>query len=346
MILILMYFKIASTLGAASLLVLTGCGVSETETTSGEGNDDGRIQVAAAFYPLEYATQIVGGDAIEVTPLTIPGVEAHDVELTPQQVAAVVNADLIVYLSEFQPAIDEAVTQADPAKVMDVAEFADLMAVDDEGHFIEDSHSEDDHAEDSHSEDDHAEEGHTEDDHAEEGHDHGDYDPHFWLDPLRLAAVTDAIADRLADMLPEEADSFTAAAASSRTEFTALDEEFMEGLQNCERRSLFTSHAAFGYLSDRYDLDQVSVVGISPNVEPSGARIAEVQELAREYDATTIFFETTASDAVAESIAADLGMQTAVLDPVASLNAQSIGEDYLGIMRANLGAIQEANGCG
>ena len=117
-------------------------------------------------------------------------------------------------------------------------------------------------------------------------------------------------------------------------------------MQNCERRSLFTSHAAFGYLSSRYDLNQVSVVGISPNVEPSGARIAEVQKLAREYDATTIFFETTASDAVAKSIAADLDMKAAVLDPVASLNAQSLDEDYLGIMRANLGAIQEANDCG
>ncbi len=322
MILILMNFGHVATvlIGLTSVLTLAACGIPEDAVPGGSASvDDSAIQVAAAFYPLEYASTTVGGDAVNVTPLTIPGVEAHDVELTPRQVAALVEADLVVYLSGFQPAVDEAVKQADPSRVMDVAPYAELLAVDAEGHTAGDVHAEDDH---------------------------GDVDPHFWLDPLRLASVTDAIAERLATMNPEKAQFFADNAASTRGELTTLDSEFTAGLQNCERHSLFTSHAAFGYLAERYHLIQVSVVGISPNVEPSGARIAEVQQLARDYDATTIFFETTASDAVAKSIAQDLGMTTAVLDPVASLNDQSLDEDYLGIMRANLAAIREANDCG
>lgn len=308
MILILMNFKrISATLASLSLGVgLIGCGSPA----------EGGVTVAAAFYPLEYAVESVAGDGVTVTPLTTPGVEAHDVELTPRQVAAVVDADLVVYLAGFQPAVDEAVKQADPAKVLDVGQFAELR-----------------------------EEGEDDDgDHT--GHDHGNLDPHFWLDPMRLADVTDAIADELAAVDPEQATTLSKNAAATRSDLTALDEEFMTGLQTCERRELFTSHSAFGYLAERYDLEQISVVGISPNVEPSGTRIAEVQKLARQYDATTIFFETTASDAVAVSIAQDLGLDTAVLDPIESVTDQSAGQDYPSIMRSNLAAIEKANDCG
>lgn len=276
------------------------------------------VQVAAAFYPLEYAVDVIAGDTVALTPLTTPGVEAHDVELTPRQVAAVVNADLVVYLSDFQPAVDAAVKQADPVKVLDVGQFADLMDAG-EGDLADDGH---------------------------EGHDHGNVDPHFWLDPMRMAAVTDAIAERLAVVAPEETDTYTDNAASARTLLSELDSEFSTGLETCVRRELFTSHSAFGYLADQYGLEQMSVVGISPNVEPSGARIAEMQRVAREHDATTIFFETSASDAVAKSIARDLELETAVLDPIESLSDQSPGEDYPAIMRANLAAIEKANDCG
>ncbi|MDO5736981.1 MAG: metal ABC transporter substrate-binding protein [Propionibacteriaceae bacterium] len=319
MILIIMYYKARGLLliAVAGTLLLGGCSTTSGSRTSGSGESGGAgVHVAAAFYPLEFAVRSVAGDLVDVTPLTIPGVEAHDVELTPRQVAATVDSDLVVYLSGFQPAVDEAVKQIDPAKVLDVAPFADLIYTDEHDH----------------------EEG--------DEHDHGDFDPHFWLDPLRLAAVTDAIAERLAEIDPDQAATFRANTDTSRAELSVLDEELTDGLRTCVRRELFTSHAAFEYMASRYDLTQVSVVGIAPNVEPSGSRIAEVQKLARRYDATTIFFETTASDAVAKSIAQDLGLQTAVLDPIESIDAQSTAEDYPSIMRANLAAIQKANDCG
>ena len=166
------------------------------------------------------------------------------------------------------------------------------------------------------------------------------------LAPLRLAAVSDAIAERLADIDPEHAADYTTHATAARTDLVDLDAEFTQGLKTCARRELFVSHSAFGYMAARHDLEQVAVAGISPNVEPSGARIAEVQELARRYGATTMFFETAASDAVAKSIAHDLGLETAVLDPIESVSDKSAGRDYPAIMRANLTAIQKANDCG
>lgn len=311
---ILMHYKPRFPLLLTLLTSVAVVGCSGATT----GNDEGELTVAAAFYPLEYAVAGVTGDNVDVVPLTTPGVEAHDVELTPRQVAAVMDADLVIYLSGFQPAVDEAVKQADPARVIDVAQYADLMDLTGEAH---------------------ADEDHTD-------HDHGDVDPHFWLDPLRLAAVSDAIAERLADIDPEHAAEYTTHATAARADLADLDAEFTQGLKTCARREVFVSHSAFGYMAARHDLEQVAVAGISPNVEPSGARIAEVQELARRYGATTMFFETAASDAVAKSIAHDLGLETAVLDPIESVSDQSAGRDYPAIMRANLAAIQKANDCG
>ncbi len=320
MILILMNIRGVLLVGLATALALNGCGIPDGQRTGTD--DESRIQVAAAFYPLQYAVTSVGGDVVNVSSLTTPGIEPHDVELTPKQVADATQADLVVYLSGFQPAVDEAVKQTDPDRVLDVAEFASLKGAD------ESLADHDDATQD------------------EAEHDHGDADPHFWLDPQRLSAVEDAIAERLKVLAPEQASTISANATAAQSVLTEVDTEFSAGLENCARRELFTSHSAFSYLTGRYDLRQVGVAGISPNIEPSPSRIAEVQRLATEYGATTIFFETAASDAVAQSIAQDLGLQTAVLDPVETLSDQSVGEDYPAIMRANLAAIQKANDCG
>lgn len=302
---------------AGGALALTACGAQP----SGESPDATGVQVAAAFYPLAYASELAGGDDVTVSNLTTPGTEAHDLEITPQQLVSLTEADVVVYLAGFQPAVDEAVAQSNSRHVVEVSEFAELT----------------EHA----AEGDHAEEEGEEGD----GHDHAELDPHFWLDPTRLAMVVEAIAAELAEVSPDSAETFTANGAAGADLLATLDEEFTQGLAQCERREIFVSHAAFGYLTDRYDLEQISVAGLSPEAEPSPSRIAEIQELAREHGATTIFFESRASDAVAESIAGDLGLRTAVLDPLESLGEQSAGEDYPAVMRANLEAIQDANGC-
>ena len=134
-------------------------------------------------------------------------------------------------------------------------------------------------------------------------------------------------------------------ASALREELTSLDEEFVSGLEECVRREFVTSHQAFGYLADRYDLTEIGISGLNPEDEPSPARIAEVHELAREHGVTTIFFETLTSPAVAEAVAGDLGLQTAVLDPLEGVSENSPGEDYPSIMRANLEALKQANDC-
>jgi zinc transport system substrate-binding protein len=163
-------------------------------------------------------------------------------------------------------------------------------------------------------------------------------DPHVWLDPVRFARM----AERVGDVLdrPGQADKLAGEARE-------LEREFRDGLRDCERRELVTSHAAFGYLADRYKLRQVALSGISPEAEPTPRELEHVVEEVRETGATTVFFETLVSPRLAKTVARETGATTAVLNPIEGLTEDEIetGEDYFSVMRANLAALREALGC-
>ncbi|MET7710513.1 metal ABC transporter substrate-binding protein [Micromonospora sp. NPDC005413] len=304
-------------LAAATALLALGAGAG-CSTGSAAGADPQRVDVVAAFYPLQFLAERIGGDAVRVTNLAKPGAEPHDLELSPSQVGQVTEAELIVYLKGFQPAVDDAVEQNGGDRTFDVTSVQPLLDATAGGH---------DHE---------GEEGHAEET--------GGKDPHVWLDPTRLAGIGDQLAQRLGKADPDNAADYTARAAALRADLTTLDGEFRNGLATCQRREIVTSHAAFGYLADRYQLDQVGITGLSPDVEPSPQRLAHVIEEAKEHHATTIFFETLVSPKVAETIAGQVGAKTAVLDPIEGLAAGSNG-DYLSVMRTNLQTLQTALSC-
>ena len=301
---------------AGVVLALTACS-SPGSGGSGGGSGDG-IAVLASFYPLQYVTQQVGGDLVQVDTLTPPGAEPHDLELSPAQVDAVGRADLVVYLSEFQAAVDDAVDANPPAHVVDAAQDTELHAAE--------------HAQD-------GEEEHAEDD----GHDHGHLDPHFWLDPSRLPAVADDVAAQLAEIDPDHADEFQANAEAFAQTMADLDAEYEAGLASCDSRTIVTTHEAFSYLAERYDLGQVGISGVDPEGEPSPARLAEVGTVVQEEGVSTIFFETLASPKVAETLADELGVETAVLDPLEGLTDDT--QDYVSVARANLETLRTALSC-
>ncbi|WP_425308588.1 metal ABC transporter substrate-binding protein [Ammonicoccus fulvus] len=329
----------ALALAASALLLTTACG-GGTESGPGAGAYDG-LDVIVGFYPLQFVAESVGVGDVAVTNMTQPGAEAHDLELTPRQMAALGEADLVVHIKGFQPALDEAIVQAKPKNVLDVATVVDMHEINPDGshaHEHTDEHADDEHAEPTTPTP-------AETHHAGDGHDHGDFDPHVWLDPTNMVKIAEATATALGQARPDEAAKFTANAASLTSELTTLDESFVAGLKTCERTEFVTSHAAFGYLADRYHLTEIGIRGLSPEAEPSPARVAEVQRLAREHGITTVFYETTVSPAVAEAIAGDLRLKTDVLDPLEGLSPEARGDNYLEVMNANLTALKAANGC-
>lgn len=290
--------------------------------------DDGRLQVLASFYPLQYVVEQVGGDLVDVTSLTPAGAEPHDLELSPAHTRTVGTADLVVYLSGFQPAVDDAIAARDPEHALDAADVAALTSAEHETEHAED-------AEDA----EHAE--HAEEDH--DAHDHGDVDPHFWLDPTRLASVAEAVSEELAAIDPDNAEVYADRSMELVASLDALDGDLAAGLAQCTDRTVVTSHSAFGYLADRYDLEQVSISGIDPEAEPPPARLREVSDVVRDTGVTTIYFESRASSKVTDVLAADLGVATDVLDPLENLAEGAT--DYRSVMLENLAALRAGLGC-
>ncbi|PZR53683.1 zinc ABC transporter substrate-binding protein [Xylanimonas oleitrophica] len=324
-------------------LALAACG------SPGGSPDDDRVHVLASFYPLQYVAQEVGGDHVRVENLTPPAAEPHDLELSPAQVRQIGTADLVLYLSGFQAAVDEGVRARDPEHVVDAADVVTLVAhasatgSDDGDHGDHGHDADEDHGDHGHDADeDHADHEHA-DEHADDGHDHGSTDPHFWLDPTLLARLAEPVADELSAVDPDNADEYAAGAQALQERLGELDAELAAGLAPFQGATVVTSHTAFGYLADRYGLRQVGISELDPEAEPSPARLREIGAVVRERGVTTLFSETLVSPKVTETLAADLGVSTAVLDPLEGLSqdAAASGEDYVTVMQRNLEALEQ-----
>jgi zinc transport system substrate-binding protein len=261
-----------------------------------------RVHVVASFYPFAFIAERVGGDRVTVRNLTPPGAEPHDLELTPGQIDAIQKADLVLYLSG---RFQAAVEKAVSSKHSFDAQSAAGPLV-----------------------------GSSEEP--------GAVDPHFWLDPPRMIKVVDAVAGRLSSADSAHASDYRSRATALEGELNDLHRAFADGLGSCARREIVTSHAAFGYMSNRYRLRQIPITGIDPEAEPTPRHMADVVALVRRYHATTVFSETLLSPKVAQTVAREAHVSTDVLDPIEGVRGP---DTYMTVMRRNLRALRRALGC-
>jgi len=290
-------------------LVAAGCGDDDASSSTADPSQAPAVKVVASFYPLAELASRIGGDRVEVTNLTPPGAEPHDLELTTDQFDSILDADLVLYLGpDFQPAVADAADERSGGAL----DLTTAVALDK--------------------------------DDADGGH---GADPHFWLDPTLLAAAADAVQAELTRVAPDDADTFAANADAYRAELTQLDADFQTALTGCARDEIVTAHAAFHYLAARYGLQQLAITGLSPESEPDPSRLDELADLVQRDGITTIFYETLVSPDIAETLARETGAATAVLNPIEGLTKNQIaaGDDYESAQRANLAALVAALGC-
>ena len=295
---------IATSAIAAASLLLGGCSATSVSANRASG-----VQVLASFYQLQYVAQQVGGHLVHVTSLTPPGAEPHDIELSPREVRAVSDADVVVYLSGFQSAVDAAIAARKPAHVVNAAHVADLVPA--QGTEAK----------------------------------NGALDPHFWLDPQRYSSVANVIATRLSNADPANRAGYQKNAIAFENKLAALSTEFTTGLANCQRKDIVTSHAAFGYLAKRFGIEQIAINGLSPEQEPNATEIAAVSSYAKAHGVTTVYAETLVSPAIAATVANESGAKVSTLDPIEGLTKQSNGKNYFEVMRSNLTALRAGQGC-
>ena len=346
-------------LGAALVLAagMSACSALKSESSSSASAPHtiapGKtLTVSTSFYPIQYLAEAIGGPLVKVSTVTPSNVEPHDFELSGKETAELSKADLIAYVPGFQPSLDKAVKEVGSGPtVVDLSKPANL--VHHEG--VEEEHEHGEEATDGasatasaaataqaseagHDEHGHDEHGHTE---GEEGHD-SDLDPHFWLDPDRMVKVAEALEASFAKIDPANANDYKAGLDKLKTALTNLDTQYTKGLSSCQHNTFITSHAAFGYMAERYGLTQASISGIDPDAEPSPAEMANIKSVVEKTGVKTIFTEELVSDAPAKAIAAETDAKTSVLSPLESKPERG---DYTDAMTSNLERLKGALVC-
>lgn len=304
---------------ALGLGTLTAC----SSDSAAAGNTD-KFDVVASFYPMAFLAERIGGEHVNVTSLTQPGQEPHDLEISAKQTAQLEESDAALYLKGLQPSVDEAIGQSPVATKIDAAT---LTTLEEHGSGAG---------------------GHAhEEEHGEEGHDHeheGGKDPHIWLDPVKYAEVAEGVGKAFEKADPDHAADYRKNTETLVKRLGELDTAFKTGLADRKNGVFITTHAAFGYLAERYGLTEEAISGLDPESEPSGARVKELQKTAKADGVTTVFYETLVSDETAKTLAGDTGLRTDVLDPIEGITDSSRGDDYFQVMEANLKALQTALG--
>jgi zinc transport system substrate-binding protein len=266
-----------------------------------------KLSVTAAFYPLQFLAERIGGDAVSVTNLTPPGAEPHDLELRPSDVAAIRSARIVLYLRGLQPAVDDAIkTLPEKSRAFNALELIPLRHLSD-----------------------------------------GSVDPHFWLDPTLFSRAAAAVEQRFEQADAKDAGVFQRNLTQLDADLAKLDRDFNSGLAHCASREIFTGHAAFGYVAARYGLRQIAITGLNPEAEPSPKDLGHIIQLARQLRPTVVYAETLVSSRAVDAVARAVGARVAVLNPIEGLlpAQRTAGADYLSLMHEDLQTLELGLSC-
>ncbi len=333
---------------AALMVVVAGCGKDAASQSD-------KMRVVATVFPVADVVQKVGGDLVDVHLLVPAGAEPHDWEPTVSDRKEIGKAKVFFYNGAGLEPMDQLLTpevlgDATPVeltagltlRVPTAAEQHDEEEYDHDGdrheetaHHDEDEHHDHDHEGTVEHEHEHGHEGHHH-------HHHGGVDPHVWLDPQNVMAQVDTVVAALSAADPAHADTYKANGEAYKQELAKLDAEFASVAAQRDSRKLVVTHAAFGYLADRYGLEQVAIMGVDADAEPTPERMAGLIETVRAHDIKVIYTEELLSPKLAEAIARETGAEVRMLNPIEGLTPaqEKAGEDYLSLQRQNMEALK------
>lgn len=300
------------------LLGVIAFGCSQPKQTSEEGTnatENNKLDVYTSLYPIQYVTERIGGDTVSVNTVYPPGADAHTYEPTSKEMIKIAKSDAFVYLGAGMESFAETAAESLASQDVKLIEIGE-----DKSLFLKDEHDGDDEEDN------------------EEHHHHGDYDPHIWLDPIRLIEVSNIVKEELISLNPDAKAVYEENFAALKEDLTSLDEAYKDVLDKKKNKRILVSHAAYGYWEDRYGIEQISVNGLSSSNEPSQKQLTNIINQTKEYDLKYILFEQNTSNRVSEIVQDEVGAETAVVHNLEVLTEEDIedGEDYISLMEYNL----------
>lgn len=277
---------------------------------TGETQSD-KIKITASFYPYYFFASQIGGEKAEVSNITPAGTEPHDYELTTGDIIKINSSQLFIMNGLVEGWKDK--IKANSQESVKIITAGDGLFTQD---FMD-----------------------------EEGK--KSPDPHIWLNITLAKKQVNKILDATIDVDPSNKNYYQSNAKKLIGKLDELDRKYKNGLKLCKKKDIVTSHSAFGYLASEYELNQVSIAGLSPDEEPSLRELSEVSDFVKENNIKYIFFESLVSPKFAETIAKETGAQSLVLNPLEGLTPaeEAEGKNYLTIMEENLHNLKVALEC-
>lgn len=297
------------------VLILAAC-----SNDTSEKEDDGKLKIMTTFYPMYEFTKNIAGDKADVELLIPSTIEPHDWEPTPKDIGNIQKADLFVYNSaDMETWVSDITASIDSSDVAVVEASKGIKLIE---------------------EDEEAEESEEEHEHEHSHH----ADPHVWLSPVLAQQEVQTITDALVKVDPDNKEYYETESSKYIEKLKALDEEYKTELKGITSNEFITQHTAFSYLAKEYGLVQVPIAGLSPDEEPSAAKLVELKKFAEEHEINVIYFEELTSSKVAETLANELGADTEVLNALEGLSdeQQKAGEDYITVMEENLTQLKKS----
>lgn len=297
---------------AALLIFISIVSIGCQQTTE---NSDSEQTIYTSLYPIQYATERIGGDNISVHTVYPPGVDAHTYEPTTKEMTSIAQSDAFIYLGRgmegFADSASDALDSTD-VKQVEIGSHEELF--------------------------------YTDKTNEHKNTDHGDIDPHIWLDPDRMIDVASYIKDALVDLQPDEEKQFNNNFKSLEDDLDRLDNTFKKTLASKSDKSILVSHAAYGYWEEAYDIDQLAIHGLSSNDEPSQRDLTKIIHQAKAEDMHYIIFEQNSPDHVAEIIQKEMDATPLTIHNLSVLTEKDMSrhEDYLSLMEENVQTLHQA----
>lgn len=328
--------RAVSILTACSLLfagALTGCGADRVENEA----DNGKISVVTTIFPQYDFVRQIAGDSVDLKMLLKPGEETHSYEPTPQDIIAIQNSDIFIYVGGENDAwvedILDSMSEADMVtlKLMDCVDTLEEEHV--EGMQEQPGHTHEDE-EDVHHEDE-----------EEDAHSVHEIDEHVWTSPVNASQIVEQIKDLLVESDPDNEQVYEANAAAYEEELAELDEEFRSVVDSAERSLvIFGDRFPFRYFADEYGLDYYAAFpGCASDTEPSAATMAFLINKVREEKVPAVLKMELSNENIASAIAEATGTEVRTFYSCHNLSAEEFeeGETYLSMMQKNVETLKE-----
>lgn len=287
------------------IIPCSGCTFFRQSTTRTNVPDESLPLVYTSIYPLYDFTKKIGGNKIKVINITPAGAEPHSFEPSTKLLAEISKSALFLYNGAgMEPYLEN---------LRDTLQGGQLLMIE-------------------------ASQG------VDLNKENGETDPHIWLNPRYALSMGHNILQALKQIDPDNKDYYEHNFDTFKENLTALDQEYQNTLALCRKRKIIVTHQAFNYLCKAYNLEQIPIMGLNAEAEPSPQKLKEISQLIQKEKINYIFAESLFSPKVAATIAEETGATILPLHPLESLSEKELqaGEDYFSIMRQNLKNLKQA----